>query len=354
MSLRVKVGTRDGPLPAASAPDPDRPSSSVATKDASPSRGSILIRSLRTSGPAELAASETAEEPSTSPEGVTEASDASDPPPGRTGSLDDGVGSGLPWTPSEPPRSPRPFLLVDACVAEEPDVAVGTAPEVALVLSAAPVHPAASGAVQLTSVVALASGAAVVSEESGVSAHPEASAVVQVAPVVELASVAAVVSEDAGASAHPEASAVVQVASVVALASGAAVVSEDAGASALVSVTPASVPDVSAESVPVSDASAAAGELPVSVSVAVPDVPASVVEAGGARPSARALSAKNDAQPNDASSAALQPTTSSHRWSARPSAVFDHTTLPSQWRQKCFELWSISVSPARIELAHAV
>jgi hypothetical protein len=119
------------------------------------------------------------------------------------------------------------------------------------------------------------------------------------------------------------------------------------------------VPEVSAESVAVSDAFPVFAEVSVSAvgafaSVAVPEVlPVSVavsdasgaaaaedgaasVEAGGARSSARAVWAKNDAQTRAASSAAMQPRTRGQRTSARTATRFCSTALPSRWRQSCF------------------
>jgi hypothetical protein len=119
------------------------------------------------------------------------------------------------------------------------------------------------------------------------------------------------------------------------------------------------VPEVSAESA-VSDVSAAFAEVSVSgagtaasvvvpeasaaspvgafASVAVPEVSAesavsdvsaaASIEADGARTSARAVWTNNDAQPRAASSAAVQPRTRSHRWSAKTATRFGSNSAP--------------------------
>ncbi len=241
-------------------------------------------------------------------------------------------------------------------------------------MSTAPVPPAASEAVPGATVVAVASVLVeVVSEGAGVQSG--AFGAVPGATVVAVASVLVeVVSEGAGV--QSGAFGAVPGATVVAVASVLVeVVSEGAGTSVLGSVAPIGVPYVSAESV--SDASAAFAEVSVSgagtaalvvvpeasaasaaesfASVAVQEVlPASVAapaapgaaavtvgaaeggesvaaeaehgaastEVDGARSSARAVLTKNDAQARATSSAAVQPRTCSHRWSARTAIRF--------------------------------
>jgi hypothetical protein len=329
---------------------PPSPESAVASsrKDAL-NRESAIVRSLATSL-AGLAAETPPEETLTSPDGVPELSGAFDPSSAEAGSLGGGTESVVPLTASEPLlRFGGRLLLADACAVEKPDAA-GTAEEVAPV-STAPVPPEASEAVPGEAVVAVASVLVeVVSEGAGV--HSGASGAVPGATVVAVASVLV------------------------------EVVSEGAGTSVLGSVAPIGVPYVSAESV--SDASAAFAEVSVSgagtaalvvvpeasaasaveafASVAVPEVlPASVaapaapgaaavtvgaaaggesvaaeaedgaasIEVDGARSSARAVLTKNDAQVRAASSAAVQPRTCSHRWSARTAIRFGTTALPS-------------------------
>jgi hypothetical protein len=344
------------------------PESSVDRSRKDPlSRESVVVGSSATSGAAEVAV-EPAEASWTNPESVSELPDADDPSPAGAGSLGGGTESVLPLTASEPQRRPTRLLLAHACAAEKPDAASGTAPEVAPV-STAPVPPAASGPGPGATVVAVASVLVeVVSEGAGV---------------------------HSGASGPGPGATVVAVASVLV-----EVVSEGAGTSVLGSVAPIGVAYVSAESV--SDASAAFAGVSVSgagmaalvvvpeasaasaveafASVAVPEVlPASVaapaapgaaavtggaaaggesvaakaedgaasIEVDGARSSARAVLTKNDAQARAASSAAVQPRTCSHRWSARTAIRFGTTALPSRWRQPRFEPRIITVDTWR-------
>jgi hypothetical protein len=380
LSVRAEAGTRVAPPPVMSAPDlvrPPSPESGVdSSREDSPSRESILVRPLGTSGLAELDVDEPAEEPLSA----------------GAGSLGGGTESVLPLTVSEPLGRPaRWLLLADACAVESPDAAAGTAPEVALEVSAALVHPAASGAVPGATVVAAAAVPVEVPEGSETLVHPAASGAVPGATVVAAAAVPVEVPEGSEALVHPAASGAVPGATVVAVASvpegsealvhpaasgavsGATVVAvasvpEGSGTSVLGSVAPIAVSgEVSAESA-VSDASAfaevsvsgagtaapvvlpeasAASAVGAFVSVAVPEVlPASVavpdvpgtagvtggaaaggesMEAGGAGSSARAVWTKNDAQPRAASSAAVQPRTRGHRRSANSNPVRLHS-----------------------------
>jgi hypothetical protein len=333
-----------------SAPDlvrPPSPASGVdSSREDSPSRESILVRPLGTSSLAELDVEKPAEELLSA----------------GAGSLGGGTESVLPLTVSEPLGRPARWLLsADACAV---DAAAGTAPEVALEVSAALVHPAPSGAVPGATVVAVAAVPVEVPEGSEALVHPAASGAVPGATVVAAAAVPAEVPEGSEALVHPAASGAVPGATVVAVAS----VPEGSGTSVLGSVAPIAVSEeVSAESA-VSDASAFA-EVSVSgagtvapvvlpeasaasavgafasvavpevlpASVAVPDVPGAAgvtggaaaggesMEAGGAGSSARAVWTKNDAQPRAASSAAVQPTTRGHRRSANSNPVRLHS-----------------------------
>jgi hypothetical protein len=305
-----------------SAPDlvrPPSPESGVdSSREDSPSRESILVRPLGTSGLAELDVEEPAEEPLSA----------------GAGSLGGGTESVLPLTVSEPLGRPARWLLsADACAVESPDAAAGTAPEVALEVSAALVHPAASGAVPGATVVAVAAVPVEAPEGSEALVHPAPSGAVPGATVVAVASV-------------PEGSGTSVLGSVAPVAVSEEVSAEsavsDASAFAEVSVSGAgtAAPVVLAEA---SAASAVGAFVSVAVpevlpaSVAVPDVPGAAgvtgggaaggesMEAGGAGSSARAVWTKNDAQPRAASSAAAQPRTRGHRRSANSNPVRLHS-----------------------------
>jgi hypothetical protein len=213
------------------------------------------------------------------------------------------------------------------------DAAAGTAPEVALEVSAALVHPAPSGAVPGATVVAVAAVPVEVPEGSEALVHPAASGAVPGATVVAVASV-------------PEGSGTSVLGSVAPIAVSEEVSAEsavsDASAFAEVSVSgagtvaPVVLPEASAASAVGAFASVAVPEV-LPASVAVPDVPGAAgvtggaaaggesMEAGGAGSSARAVWTKNDAQPRAASSAAVQPTTRGHRRSANSNPVRLHS-----------------------------
>jgi hypothetical protein len=188
-SARADAGTRIDPLPVVWAPDLVRLSSTDCAADssgeASTRRGAIVAGSVGTSGVAELAVDEAAEELSTGPEGAPEPPGACDPPSAGPGSLGGGAESVLPLAASEPLlRLEGCLLLDDAGAVESPDAAAGTAPEVVLELSTAPVDPAASGAVAGAVVVA-----SVPLEVFPAPVHPAVSGVVAGSAVVVVASV---------------------------------------------------------------------------------------------------------------------------------------------------------------------
>jgi hypothetical protein len=338
------------PLPVVSAPEvvgPPSPESGVdSSREDSPGRESIVVRSLGTSGLAELDVEEPAEEPSSAGSG---------PLGGDTESV-------LPLTASEPLRRPACWLLLaHACAVESPDAAAGTAPEVALEVSAALVHPPASGAVPgavaSVPVEVVPEGAAALVHPPASGAVPGAVASVPVEVVPEgagtsvLGSVAPIAVPEVSDESVAESDASAAFAEVSASAAGTAapvVVLEAPAASAVGTLASAAVPEVSDESVAESDApgaaavtggAAAGGE---SVAAEAEDGAASI-EAGGARSSARAVGTKNDAQPRAPSNTAVQPRTRSHRWSARTVARCGTPALPSRWRQSCFEPRSIAV-----------
>jgi hypothetical protein len=271
---------------------------------------------------------------------------------------------------------------------------------VEVVSEGAGVHSAASGAVPGATVVAVASVLVeVVSEGAGV--HSAASGAVPGATVVAVASVLVeVVLEGAGTSVLGSVAPIgVPSVSAESVSDPSAAFAEGGETSVLEPVA-IGVPCVSAESV--SDASAAFAGVPVPgavtaalvvvpeasaasaveafASVPVPEVlPPSVaapaapgaaavtggaaaggesvaaeaedgaasIEVDGARSSARALLTKNDAQARAVSSAAVQPRTFSHRWSARTAIRFGTTALPSRWQQSRFEPRIITVGTWR-------
>jgi hypothetical protein len=196
------------------APDLVRLSSTDCAADssgeASTRRGAIVAGSVGTSGVAELAVDEAAEELSTGPEGAPEPPGACDPPSAGPGSLGGGAESVLPLAASEPLlRLEGCLLLDDAGAVESPDAAAGTAPEVVLELSTAPVDPAASGAV--AGAVVVASVPLETVSEAAAPEYPAVSGVVAGAVVV-----ASVPLEVFPAPVHPAVSGVVAGAVVVA------------------------------------------------------------------------------------------------------------------------------------------
>jgi hypothetical protein len=110
------------------------------------------------------------------------------------------------------------------------------------------------------------------------------------------------------------------------------VVPEASAASPVGAFASVAVPEVSAESAvsDVSGVAAVTGDAAVggeSVAAEAEDGAASI-EADDARTSARAVWTNNDAQPRAASSAAVQPRTRSHRWSAKTATRFGSNSAP--------------------------
>jgi hypothetical protein len=314
------------------------------------SRELTVVGSLATSGIAELAVEKPAEEPSTGPEAVPELLGVFDPSSAGAGWLGGGTEVVVPLPASE---SLRRFgdrlLLADACAVEKPDAA-GTA--LVSPVSTAPVPPAASGAVPGAVVVVVVAPVLVEVGPEGAALQSGASGVVPGAAVVVVASVLVVVASvlvelgPEGAAVQSGASGVVPGAAVVVVASVLVEVgSEGTGTPVLGSVAPGALASVSTESV--SGATTAFVEVSgsgVGAAAALVEVPEG---SGGARSSARAVLTKIDAQARAASSAAVQPTTCSHRWSASKATRFGTTGVPSRWRQSCFEPRIIAVDTCR-------